>query len=195
MTCIVGWADDEGNICIGGDSAGVAGLNLTTRADEKVFKNGEMLFGFTSSFRMGQLLRFSLSIPSRTEKQDDYDFMCTDFINAVRKCLKDGGYAKVNNGVEEGGSFIVGYRGTLYSVDSDFQVGKPMDPFDAVGCGESFAKGASWTLLHSEMPIKTKVERALEAAHRFSAGVRPPYVILTLDAPKTKDTNHENEKG
>jgi ATP-dependent protease HslVU (ClpYQ) peptidase subunit len=192
MTCIVGWTDGKGNICIGGDSAGVAGLNMAIRADEKVFRNGEMLFGFTSSFRMGQLLRFSLEIPSRTEKQDSYDYMCTDFIDAVRKCLKDGGYAKVDNGVDEGGCFIVGYRGQLYVIESDFQVGKPVEPFDAVGCGESFAKGVSWALKSSEIPIKAKVEKSLEAAHRFSAGVRPPYVILTLDAPKTKDTDNEN---
>lgn len=182
MTCIVGWVDKKGNVCIGGDSAGVAGLNLTIRGDEKVFRNGEMVFGFTSSFRMGQLLRFSLKIPSRTEKQDDYDYMCTDFINAVRKCLKDGGYAEVNKGVDQGGHFLVGYRGSLYSIESDFQVGKPMDVFDAVGCGASYAKGVCWSMLRDDKKtIEQKVKLALEAAHHFSAGVRPPYVILTLN--------------
>ena len=48
---------------IGGDRAGVAGLSLTVRADEKVFQNGEFLMGFTTSFRMGQLLRYSLKPP------------------------------------------------------------------------------------------------------------------------------------
>lgn len=183
MTCIVGWVDKKGNICIGGDSAGVAGLDLTIRADEKVFRNGEMLFGFTSSFRMGQLLRFSLTIPPRIEGRDDYDYMCTDFIDAVRKCLKDGGYAKIDNSVEKGGHFIVGYRRHLYQVESDFQVGKPMDPFCAVGCGESFANGVSWALQGSDLSIREKVTKSLEAAHHFSAGVRPPYVILDLETP------------
>ena len=71
MTCIVAWLEDE-KICIGGDSAGVAVYNMQIRADEKVFKNGEMVFGFTSSFRMGQLLRFSLILPPKKENQDDY---------------------------------------------------------------------------------------------------------------------------
>jgi hypothetical protein len=38
MTCIVGLVD-KGDVYIGGDSAGVAGLSLSIRADEKVFGN------------------------------------------------------------------------------------------------------------------------------------------------------------
>ena len=38
MTCIAGLVDSNGDIYIGGDSAGVAGYDLTIRADEKVFK-------------------------------------------------------------------------------------------------------------------------------------------------------------
>ena len=37
MTCIAAIAE-KGKVYIGGDSAGVAGLDLTIRADEKVFK-------------------------------------------------------------------------------------------------------------------------------------------------------------
>ena len=44
MTCIVGLRH-EGKAWIGGDSAGVGGLELTVRRDPKVFKNGPMLFG------------------------------------------------------------------------------------------------------------------------------------------------------
>ena len=61
MTCIVGLVH-EGVVYIGGDSAGVGGMSLTVRADEKVFQNGEFLMGFTTSFRMGQLLRYSLKL-------------------------------------------------------------------------------------------------------------------------------------
>lgn len=55
MTCIVGLVENN-KVYIGGDSAGVAGLSLMKRADEKVFKKDEFIFGFTSSFRMGQLI-------------------------------------------------------------------------------------------------------------------------------------------
>ena len=63
MTCIVGLVH-EGVVYIGGDSAGVAGLSLVVRADE-MFRNGDFLMGFTTSFRMGQLLRYKLYPPRR----------------------------------------------------------------------------------------------------------------------------------
>ena len=180
MTCIVAWLEDE-KICIGGDSAGVAGYNMQIRADEKVFKNGEMVFGFTSSFRMGQLLRFSLTLPVKKENQDDYNYMCTDFIDAVRTCLKKGGYAKLKEGEETGGCFIVGFRGNLYNIEDDFQVGKTTLPYHAVGCGESFSLGACHILATiPSLSLKTKVERALDVAFHFSAGVRPPYHIIEI---------------
>lgn len=64
MTCIVGLVD-KGSIYMGGDSAGVAGLSVTTRADEKVFLNGPFIMGFTTSFRMGQILRYKFVPPDQ----------------------------------------------------------------------------------------------------------------------------------
>ena len=181
MTCIVGWVEND-KICIGGDSAGVAGYDMQIRADEKVFKNGEMIFGFTSSFRMGQLLRFSLTLPKKKEEQDDYDYMCTDFINAVRTCLKSGGYAKVKEGEESGGCFIVGFRNNLYNIEDDFQVGRTTKPYHAVGCGESFALGTCLAIekTNIKLSLKNKVKLALESAYEFSAGVRPPYHFVEI---------------
>lgn len=185
MTCIVGWADAEAKkVCIGGDSAGMSGLNLTLRADEKVFRNGEMLFGCTTSFRMTQLLRFALKIPPQPEGKDNYEYLCTDLIDAIRDCLKTGGYARTESGVERGGSFVLGYRGQIYAIADDFQVAHPQMPFYAVGSGESFAYGACW-ILHQDpgLCLRDKVGQALEVAHQCSGGVRPPYVILELPSP------------
>ena len=58
MTCIVAVTDGK-KIVMGGDSAGVSGYSLTIRKDKKVFKRKdesgtEWLFGFTTSFRMGE---------------------------------------------------------------------------------------------------------------------------------------------
>ena len=83
----------RGVVYIGGDSAGVAGLSLVVRADEKVFRNGDFLMGFTTSFRMGQLLRYKLYPPRRHPDDRVAKYMVVDFIDAVRECLKAGGYA------------------------------------------------------------------------------------------------------
>lgn len=176
MTCIAG-LEHGGKVYIGGDSAGVSGWSLRVRADEKVFVNGPFVMGFTTSFRMGQLLRYSLVVSTQAAHVDDQTFMHTEFIDAVRNCLRVGGYAEVSNGREAGGSFLVGYRGSLYFVGDDFQIGRVSGGFDAVGCGAELAIGAMAAA--SIRNPTARVTQALKIAEDYSAGVRGPFVVLS----------------
>lgn len=172
MTCIIGLVD-KGNVYIGGDSAGVAGLAISIRADEKVFVNGPFIMGFTTSFRMGQLLRYKFDPPKQTVKEeDDVEYMVATFIDAVRKCFSDNGFGDKSTG----GTFLVGYKSRLYTINSDFQVGIPADTFDAVGSGSDLALGAMYAAKSLE-PVK-RIKLALEAASIFNAGVAPPFRIV-----------------
>ena len=180
MTCIVGYVDKlENKVYIGGDSAGVGGYNLTVRSDEKVFKNGDYLMGFTSSFRMGQLLRYAFTPPVLEEGENINKFMCTKFIDAVRQCLKDGGYASKDKEEESGGTFLVGYKGRLFEIENDYQVAIHADGYATVGCGDQIANGALYAVDNYSITTTSKLTIALEAAERFSAGVRSPFLILS----------------
>lgn len=173
MTCIVGLVD-KGDVYMGGDSAGVDGLNITIRADEKVFTNGPFIIGFTTSFRMGQLLRYKFSPPEQTIHQDNMQYMVTTFIDAVRKCFEDNEFGEKR----KGGNFLVGYREQLYNIDVDFQVGIPGILYDAVGCGSNIALGAMYAA--SKLDPNKRIITALEAASAFSGGVAPPFRIVKL---------------
>lgn len=177
LTCIAG-LEHGGKVYIGGDSAGVSGWSLQVRADEKVFTNGAFIFGFTTSFRMGQLLRYRLSAPEQLPSQDDYAYMVGPFIDAVRQCLKDGGYAEVHDQAESGGTFLVGYKGRLYYVGDDYQVGRLAHGYTAVGCGQDVARGALAILKDSDLAPKERVTKALEASEYHNAGVRGPFVVV-----------------
>ncbi|MFA5385644.1 MAG: hypothetical protein WC364_13495 [Eubacteriales bacterium] len=182
MTCIAGLID-SGIVYMGADSAGVAGYDLSIRADQKVFISGSFLMGFTTSFRMGQLLRYKLDPPKHPytdngQLMDEYKYMVTIFIDAVRQCLKDGGYALKDKEQEQGGTFLVGYRGRLFQVEDDYQVGELLDGFAAVGCGDQVALGSLYST-RGEPPVN-RIRMALEAAERYSAGVRHPFVIERL---------------
>ena len=175
MTAIVGLAQ-AGSVYVGGDSAGVSGMSLTVRADTKVFRKDRYLFGFTTSFRMGQLIRYSLTLPKPGGDLDS--FMATTFIDAVRDCLKAGGWAAKENDREEGGTFLVGVRGQLFAVYDDYQVARAADGFAAVGCGDQIALGALYATADLGMGPRRRVRTALAAAERFSAGVRGPNARL-----------------
>jgi ATP-dependent protease HslVU (ClpYQ) peptidase subunit len=178
MTCIVGVVTKD-SVYIGGDSLGVSEYDVTVRKDEKVFKRGEFLIGFTSSYRMGQLLRYALNVPPQHPDKDVYEYMVTTFIDAVRDCLKDGGWAKKSEEQERTGIFLVAYKGRLFKIDGDYQVGENIKPYDATGCGEQYALGALHALGGKVIAEpKAAIHKALEAAAEFSAGVRGPFVVM-----------------
>jgi len=177
MTCIVGSIDGE-SVYMGADSAGVGGYYIQRQANSKVFINGDFIMGFTSSFRMGQILQYSFSPPAMKENQDLFAYMATDFIDGVRDCLKSGGYASINNNEETGGTFLVGYKGRLFTIFDDFQVSEQLENYAAVGCGQDIALGSMYST--KGQPIEDRIRIALEAAEEYSAGVRGPFNILKL---------------
>lgn len=187
MSCIVGLISGK-DVYLGGDSAGVSGLDVTVRADEKVFRKGGMIFGFTTSFRMGQILRYCLEIPQQQGDQDDYTYLCSSFIDAVIKCLAEKGFARTKDGEKIGGSFLLGYKSSLYRIDPDFQVGRSAQCYESIGCGAYYAKGALFTLTHhfgktAKRGAKENIEIALSAAAMHCAGVCKPFVVLRLHQP------------
>jgi len=174
MTCIVGLVD-KGNVYMGGDGLGVhtGTLEITPRSDTKVFLNGPFLIGFTTSFYMGQLLKFKFDPPKQTVGTEDLKYMSTDFIDAVKKLFTDNNFGKVT----EGGHFLVGYQGHLYTIDSDYQVGEAHFGYDACGCGRQFAMGALHVVKGTP---ESRIMKALETAATFSGGVGAPFTVLKL---------------
>jgi hypothetical protein len=177
LTAIVGLVHDD-TVHLGGDSAGVAGLSMTVRADAKVFTAGPYIFGFTTSFRMGQLIRYALDVPIPDGDLDR--FMATTFVDAVRDCLKAGGWARKENEREEGRTFLVGVAGRLFIIEEDYQVGASVDGYAAVGSGREIALGALFATARTRMAPDRRVMVALQAAERFSAGVRGPFLCLSM---------------
>lgn len=182
MTAIIGIIDN-GTVLIGGDSAGVAGTLTQTRSDPKVFRNGPYVIGYTTSFRMGQLLRHAFDPPAPPlDTADVHRFMCTTFVDAAREALKTGGWARKDNEQEQGGSFLVGVSGRLFDISSDYQVGELADGYTATGSGWEVALGALYASDGIGMSASDRVHLALSAAANFCTGVRPPFTIVSTAA-------------
>lgn len=182
MTCIVA-VEHGGKVYMGGDAAGTGGTRQAIMTEPKVFRRGQFVIGYTTSFRMGQLLQHTLKAPTYTaewQKRGPAAFMTVRFVDAVRKCLSDGGWLTTKNEQIEAGQFLVGFRDRLYVVEGDLQVGRVADGFYAVGCGADLALGSMHTTAripaYQECPTE-RILNALEAAERFSAGVAAPFSI------------------
>ena len=177
MTCIVGLVHDE-KIYMGADSAGASSWFLHRRADKKIFTRQNFIVGFTTSYRMGQLLTHSLVFPKRNPGKDALTYMVTDFVDSVRECLKKGGYAKRKEEVEEGGTFMVGYEGKLFSVYDDYSVAMNQVEYMAIGSGQYLAMGSLFST--EGMEPTRRLETALRAAQEFNPFVREPFYITSL---------------
>lgn len=181
MTCIAG-VTKNGKVWIGGDSAGVyeEDLSIQVRADEKVFKSAEFLYGFCGSFRCRDIARYAFKPPPQKARQGDHEYLCTTFVDSLREALIKGGMHHEDNLLDSESSFLLGYRGGLYSIEEDFQVGRAAGDFNAVGCGAQIALGALDAT--PKKPPALRIRHALEAAERWSAGVRGPMHVLSISA-------------
>lgn len=176
MTCVVGLAT-PGGVYIGGDSAASCESDLQVRKESKVFELGELLIGFSSSFRMGQLLRYSLKLPPKDNK-DDMRYL-TKVMTSVRKLLLRENFGIMDSGEQElGGQLLIGYRNKLYVVDSDFHVGEPIDGYAAIGSGANVALGALFVAKKCLLGPVPAMNLALAASQTFSTNVCGPMRIL-----------------
>lgn len=175
MTAVVGLVHN-GQVFMGADAAGVSGNSLTIRRDPKVFVSGQFVIGYTSSFRMGQILQYCFTPPTPIEGDAGIEYMVRRFVPAIMEAFKSGGFEQNSDGQRSGGKFLVGWRGELYCIESDYQVARLVIPFHACGCGASIALGAMAAT--KSLEPTARIEAALEACEAFSTGVRRPFTIV-----------------
>jgi len=179
MTCIVAIIHPDGSIHMGADSAASnSNHEIRTRKDPKIYKVGEFLFGFTGSFRMGQILGYKFSAPEHRPDHSIEKYMHTDFIDYVRELFHVNGYAQNESGKESGGFFIVGYRGRLFGVQSDYQIEERTTPYTSIGSGSEVALGSLFSTTDVKCP-QERLELALRAAEAFNYTVRSPFIYAS----------------
>ena len=183
MTCVIGYKTKD-RLYIASDSLSVGNGTIIVRKDSKVFRNKDFIIGFTSSFRMGNLLRYKFIPPEHPKSMSADKYMNTLFIDEVRRILKDGGYTTISENKESGGMFLVGYRDELYKIDSDFQIAIHVDNYMAIGCGEDYALGAMSILHNCNSKPESKLKKAMEMAKKFCWGVGGPTRIISMQIVK-----------
>lgn len=177
MTCIIGLVH-EGEVYIGADSAAVSSWIVQPTALRKVFRVGDFLIGYAGSFRMGQILQHHLEVPHQQDGVSDERYMVVEFVEAVRNCLKEKGYTKIEENRESGAYVLVGYHGQLYEVDEDFQIQRFLQGLTALGIGREFALGAMAAL--EFMPPMERITKALAISAGFSGAVCAPFIVERL---------------
>jgi hypothetical protein len=175
MTCIVG-IEHEGGALLAADSMTSDHYSADVSTVSKLFRVGEYVFGFTSSWRMGDLLRYHLVLPPVPSRQL-HRHVAARVIPIVRSCFKDGGFSTTKEGAENGGSFLIAVRGHVYRVSDDYQVARSAWGYDAVGSGKVAAVGSLCGSGGDEP--RGRAIAALTAAERHTAHVRRPWRFMS----------------
>ena len=163
---------------MGADSCGSDGWSQIEVRYPKVFQVQDFLIGGTTSFRMLQLLQYGLHPPPMRAGDDVMRYMVVEFVNELRRCFKDGGFATRDKEEERGGFFLVGHAGRLFRVEGNYQVIEPASDYESCGCGEQYARAVMWAT--KDKAPADRVRLALEAAAEHTSGVRPPFVVKTI---------------
>jgi hypothetical protein len=132
---------------------------------------------------MGQILRYHLYIKKIYKNEDVFSYMIKSFIPYVISSFKENEFIKKENECIYGGIFLVGVKGRLFQIESDFQVGESELNFDSIGCGSPYALGSLYSTRNNEKYLKNpklRIEEALKAAAKFSAGVSENFYIYSV---------------
>ena len=189
MTCIVGFVENE-DIYIGADSIAVDDVSYRVMRTPKVFIRDDMIFGYASSFRMGQILKNSFDIPKKPYNMDDEKYLQSLFIDSLIKCYEEKNYSTIDNNASTGGNFLLGYHKKLYQIQDDFAILDSNTYYDSIGVGAGYAIGALCAIekLRADMNVENKIKIALEIASQFSLSCKPFHILkLEISPEKTEE--------
>ncbi|MEE8524607.1 MAG: hypothetical protein V3T72_11805 [Thermoanaerobaculia bacterium] len=192
MTDVVAVTDGQ-RVVIGADSAAISDREIHIRATPKVFRNGPYAVGFTTSWRMGQILNHLVELPEPPRRLDDEQlerFMVTEVIETIRDAFTRHGFVKTARvalsseitveGQAMGGAFLIGIDGCIFEIREDFQVVRPGRRFAAVGAGAVLSLGALRALERlPDLSLEERTLAALEAAQDYSPAVRAPFRLVS----------------
>ena len=91
MTCIMAIETSDGNVVIGGDYLGSNGFTKGLYSVPKIFRHSNMIFGYTSTFRFGQIIEHILddnTLYPPANSDSTYEWLVKSFIPKLKKSIK-----------------------------------------------------------------------------------------------------------
>lgn len=178
MTCIVG-VEFNGKVLIGGDIQGTGGNNKIVHTQPKVFHKKSVIFGFTTSYRFGQILEHNLTDPVVPEDDEEiYRWLVQVLVPSMLGTLKRYDY-------QTGGQCLIGVRGQLWELQNDGSVLRSVLGYNTCGSGAEYALGSMCTSMKKISSTleahKKAVSEAISVASVFCPSVGADSVIISTE--------------
>lgn len=183
MTAIAAIANGT-TVTMGADAAGTdTSFSTTTATESKVWRAGPLLFGASGSYRVAQLIRWRMPVPVPEPSMEPLAYLVGPLADAMVEVLEGGRalttWQEDNTAAINESSLLIGFRGHVYEMYSDFGVNEEALGYAAIGSGAPVALGALAATEHITN-ARRRVRMALDAAERHNASVRGPMHIEVL---------------
>ena len=103
--------------------------------------------------------------------------------------MREAGCLEIDNGVEGGAAFLLGYKGKVYAVHHGFQLHEPAQQVIALGAASDtlLASVLTQRVYHGgtfrDAEIEYQIKTAFVVAEQVSSAVVGPYRLDVLDEP------------
>ena len=178
MTALLGYSDGV-HIWVGADSAASdGGWSRFTIRERKVWRAGDFLFACTGRMRIGQLLQSCFVPPEHHYQVAPIDYFVAQFIPALQALLKEHNETMTSDASNTG--LIIGYCGTIYHLDSWFNINAVEPQIIGDGSGGDTARGAFQAFLDCGIEPREAMLKALQVAADYELTVAPPFYVETI---------------
>lgn len=195
MTCIIAHTNGTSSF-IAGDKLGSNGFTKAVQTEPKVFEKEfiklnedgltrtkeVMALGYTTSFRMGQLLNYNLTLPEHVAGETFSQYLVLKVIPIIRQMFKDEWGARDASQDVGGGQFIILHNHTIYEVQEDFSVLQPKTQITAVGSGTYHAIASMSAYIEVQEETNVQLHERVESIFKIVSdnvtSVSPEFDIL-----------------
>ncbi|EPE1232315.1 TPA: hypothetical protein NV937_000781 [Escherichia coli] len=195
MTCIIAHTNGTSSF-IAGDKLGSNGFTKAVQTEPKVFEKEfiklnedglsrtkeVMALGYTTSFRMGQLLNYNLTLPEQVAGETFSQYLVLKVIPIIRQMFKDEWGARDASQDVGGGQFIILHNHTIYEVQEDFSVLQPKTQITAVGSGTYHAIASMSAYIEVQEETNVQLHERVESIFKIVSdnvtSVSPEFDIL-----------------
>lgn len=198
MTCIAAYAEQDRGVALAADSGAVGdSLSRHAHTDKLVVKEvgfdladglskshveHEVAFGFTTSWRFGNLLskRLTGAAVSGGFHTDLEAWVVSALVPKARALLGEAGYLEVKNERERGGMCLVGISDALFQINENFGVCRV--DWTCIGAAHEIGTGALGALARgSEQKTPNEMVReAVRVATEYHKDARAPVTDVVV---------------
>jgi len=169
---------DKGRVLMGADSFCSAGERIEPIAQVKLWAAGDMVIGAAGNLRTCNLFRYGFKFPERAGETDEI-YMHITVPHALRQYLQEHQPIESNGASEDCGlEALIGWKGKIWQLASDFCVTSSRHGYDAVGRGSAVCRAAlDATARHSDLTGSAILLEAMRLTARHVVSVQAPFYM------------------